>query len=125
MRLLVSLWRPVVILNTIINTMKLWSWKQLVNYQERCSTLVRSKDDVIVTNGGRVLCATALGSTVGEAQRGAYQLVQAIHWKNHYYRKDIGHRAIAREKHKAHKPISGTTQWLPLKLWCLLLGNKR
>ena len=51
----------------------------------------------VVTNGGRVLCATALGSNVTEAQQRAYDLVNQIDWDGVYYRKDIGHRAIARE----------------------------
>jgi len=53
----------------------------------------------ILTNGGRVLCATALGETVSAAQQRAYDLVQAIHWRGAYCRKDIGWRAIARERH--------------------------
>ena len=56
------------------------------------------KDGSIVTNGGRVLCAVALGNSVTEAQRLAYQVVDKISWNNVYYRTDIGHRAIAREK---------------------------
>ncbi len=55
-------------------------------------------DGEIVTSGGRVLCATALGNGVGEAQSKAYALVEQISWKNAYYRHDIGHRAIAREQ---------------------------
>lgn len=55
------------------------------------------KDGNVVTNGGRVLCAVALGNSVTEAQRAAYQLVDKISWNNMYYRTDIGHRAIARE----------------------------
>lgn len=51
----------------------------------------------IVTAGGRVLCATALGTTVAEAQRQAYALVNKIHWSDVYYRRDIGHRAVTRE----------------------------
>jgi phosphoribosylamine--glycine ligase len=50
----------------------------------------------IVTAGGRVLCACALGGTVQDAQRKAYQLANAIHWPGAYYRTDIGHRAINR-----------------------------
>ncbi len=53
-------------------------------------------DGNIVTAGGRVLCACALGDTVAEAQRRAYELVQKISWPDMYYRKDIGHRAIGR-----------------------------
>lgn len=52
----------------------------------------------IITQGGRVLCATALGASVSEAQEKAYQLARKIHWDGIYYRSDIGHRAIAREK---------------------------
>lgn len=52
----------------------------------------------VITQGGRVLCATALGASVSEAQEKAYQLVRKIHWNGIYYRNDIGHRAIAREK---------------------------
>jgi len=55
------------------------------------------KDGNIVTNGGRVLCAVALGNSVTEAQSLAYKVVDKISWSNVYYRTDIGHRAIARE----------------------------
>jgi phosphoribosylamine--glycine ligase len=51
----------------------------------------------VVTNGGRVLCVTALGATVGAAQQRAYELVKKIRWRGAQYRTDIGHRAIARE----------------------------
>ena len=55
------------------------------------------KDGQIVTNGGRVLCAVALGDSVAAAQKQAYQLVDQIHWNGMYCRRDIGYRAIARE----------------------------
>ena len=51
----------------------------------------------VVTSGGRVLCCTALGDTVTEAQKLAYQLVDQVSWNNVYYRTDIAHRAINRE----------------------------
>jgi len=51
----------------------------------------------VVTNGGRVLCATALGLTVGEAKAKAYELTEGIRWNRVYYRTDIGYRAVARE----------------------------
>lgn len=51
-----------------------------------------------ITQGGRVLCVTALGETVSAAQTRAYQAVDRIHWLNSYHRRDIGHRAIAREQ---------------------------
>lgn len=49
-----------------------------------------------VTSGGRVLCVSALGTTVVEAQKKAYDQVKRIHWPDVFYRKDIGHRAITR-----------------------------
>jgi phosphoribosylamine--glycine ligase len=52
----------------------------------------------VVTNGGRVLCATALGEGVSEAQTRAYALAERIRWKGAYYRRDIGYRAVARER---------------------------
>jgi phosphoribosylamine--glycine ligase len=51
----------------------------------------------IVTSGGRVLCVCALGENVAEAQRRAYAAADEISWKDIYYRRDIGHRAIARQ----------------------------
>lgn len=54
--------------------------------------------DQTVTAGGRVLCATALGSSVTEAQRAAYALADVISWPGCTLRKDIAYRAIAREK---------------------------
>jgi phosphoribosylamine---glycine ligase len=50
----------------------------------------------VVTSGGRVLCVTALGSDIAEAQRQAYAAVAAIHWEGEFHRSDIGWRAIAR-----------------------------
>lgn len=54
-----------------------------------------SKDGQVITQGGRVLCATALGSDIFEAQKQAYNLAKMIHWEDMYYRTDIGYRAIA------------------------------
>ncbi|SFU83534.1 phosphoribosylamine--glycine ligase [Halomonas korlensis] len=51
----------------------------------------------VVTAGGRVLCVTALGKTVGEARDLAYRGVARLHWPDALYRRDIAHRAIARE----------------------------
>ncbi|EGR2040547.1 phosphoribosylamine--glycine ligase [Vibrio cholerae] len=59
-----------------------------------------TQGDQVVTNGGRVLCATALGNTVLEAQQRAYQLADKIHWNGMFCRRDIGYRAIAREQAK-------------------------
>ncbi|MGA2342379.1 MAG: phosphoribosylamine--glycine ligase [Steroidobacteraceae bacterium] len=52
----------------------------------------------VLTAGGRVLCAVGLGASVAAAQRQAYELVQAIHWNLVQYRRDIGYRAIERER---------------------------
>lgn len=76
---------------------------------ERAATLARDTGKVfhagtqlsgaeVLTNGGRVLCAVGLGSSVLEAQRTAYSLVDAIHWPGMRYRRDIGHRAVERER---------------------------
>lgn len=51
----------------------------------------------VVTSGGRVLCAVGLGTTVREAQRSAYELVDTISWDSMQCRRDIGYRAVARE----------------------------
>ena len=55
----------------------------------------------VVTNGGRVLCATAIGASVADAQRQAYLLAEQIRWNGMFYRHDIGYRAIARERGEA------------------------
>ncbi|TVO38182.1 phosphoribosylamine--glycine ligase [Vibrio algivorus] len=52
----------------------------------------------VVTAGGRVLCATALGNTVSEAQQRAYELAKQVSWNGMFHRNDIGYRAISREQ---------------------------
>jgi phosphoribosylamine---glycine ligase len=52
----------------------------------------------IVTAGGRVLCVTALGETLRQAQRTAYAAVGGIHFDGMQYRSDIGHRALGARK---------------------------
>jgi phosphoribosylamine--glycine ligase len=59
------------------------------------------KDGKVVTNGGRVLCAVALGETVTGAQKAAYALVDRISWDRMMCRRDIGYRAITREMQRA------------------------
>jgi phosphoribosylamine--glycine ligase len=56
------------------------------------------KDGEIVANGGRVLNVTATGKTVTEAQARAYAGVDAIDWPQGFCRRDIGFRAVEREK---------------------------
>ena len=59
-----------------------------------------NKNGDIVTAGGRVLCATALGNTVTEAQKAAYELVNELSWDEMFCRTDIAYRAITREQNK-------------------------
>ena len=56
-----------------------------------------NKEDKVITNGGRVLCVTALGSNTKEAKEKAYQRVKSIKWEKAYFRRDIGYRALNRE----------------------------
>ena len=55
------------------------------------------KDNAVVTNGGRVLCVTALGDTVRIAQKRAYEMLEPIRFAGMQYRSDIGYRAIGRK----------------------------
>lgn len=57
-----------------------------------------SQGDNVVTAGGRVLCVTALGNTVAEAQKSAYDALSHIKWDDAYFRTDIAYRAVAREQ---------------------------
>jgi phosphoribosylamine--glycine ligase len=52
----------------------------------------------VVTSGGRVLCVCALGDSVSEAQRQAYAACERISWDGAFCRRDIGYRAIHRER---------------------------
>jgi phosphoribosylamine--glycine ligase len=56
----------------------------------------RQQQSEIVTAGGRVLCVVGLGEDVALAQARAYERLDLIGWRNRYFRKDIGHRAIDR-----------------------------
>ena len=56
----------------------------------------QEKDGRILTSGGRVLCVTALGDNVKQAQKQAYDAIVGIHFDGMQYRRDIGHRAIPR-----------------------------
>jgi phosphoribosylamine--glycine ligase len=57
-----------------------------------------ASDGNVVTSGGRVLCVVGLGNSVGEAASESYAAVEKINWDDVYFRRDIGHRAIARER---------------------------
>ena len=58
-------------------------------------------DGDIRSNGGRVLCITALGNSVQSAQKKAYSKLSSIKWDDSFYREDIGYRAIEREKNES------------------------
>ena len=58
----------------------------------------RDDNGTIVTSGGRVLCVVGLGNTVASAAELAYSSAAHIDWKDVYYRRDIGYRAINRER---------------------------
>ena len=58
----------------------------------------RLQGEQVLTHGGRVLCATALGANVTEAQKAAYQLADQVQWDGVFCRRDIGYRAVARER---------------------------
>jgi phosphoribosylamine--glycine ligase len=62
------------------------------------------RDGQVVTSGGRVLCTVGLGASVAEAQQQSYALARAICWDGMQYRRDIGYRAIARERATAAPP---------------------
>ncbi|MBI4694168.1 MAG: phosphoribosylamine--glycine ligase [Gammaproteobacteria bacterium] len=59
------------------------------------------QNGAVATNGGRVLCVVGLGPTVAEAQSRAYARIDQISWTDMYCRRDIGYRAIARERGRA------------------------
>lgn len=56
------------------------------------------KNGELIANGGRVLNITAIADTVAQAQSKAYEIVKQIDWPEGFYRKDIGWRAVEREK---------------------------
>jgi phosphoribosylamine--glycine ligase len=58
----------------------------------------RVEGEHVVTSGGRVLCACALGDSVADAQKRAYAVVAGISWRGEFHRHDIGWRAIERER---------------------------
>jgi phosphoribosylamine---glycine ligase len=58
----------------------------------------RMEDGRIVANGGRVLSVSALGKSISEAAARAYTAVDKIKWADGFCRRDIGYRAMARER---------------------------
>jgi phosphoribosylamine--glycine ligase len=61
----------------------------------------------IVANGGRVLNVTAIGRAIGEAQERAYAAVDEIDWPEGFCRRDIGWRAVERERARADPAVQG------------------
>ncbi|MFD0965375.1 phosphoribosylamine--glycine ligase [Seminibacterium arietis] len=59
---------------------------------------VNEQNGKLFTAGGRVLCVTSLSNSVFEAQQKALKLAEKIQWQGRFYRRDIGYRAVAREK---------------------------
>ncbi|MCR9260158.1 MAG: phosphoribosylamine--glycine ligase [Pseudomonadaceae bacterium] len=55
------------------------------------------EEDQVVTNGGRVLCVVGMGETVANARARAYERIELIGWRDRYFRKDIGYRALERD----------------------------
>jgi len=68
----------------------------------------RCADGAVVTDGGRVLGVTALGTTIERAIAEAYGAVEHIHWPGMHYRRDIGHRALARAAARKDGTDGGT-----------------
>ncbi len=71
---------------------------QLPDDTDDCITFhagTKLQNDRLVTNGGRVLCVTALGETVRAAQKRAYQGVDEVAFDGMQFRRDIGHRALS------------------------------
>ncbi|MDD3312075.1 phosphoribosylamine--glycine ligase [Pseudodesulfovibrio sp.] len=56
----------------------------------------RLEDGRVVSSGGRILCVTALGDTLRDAQKRAYEAVEKIHYENSYYRRDIAEKGLKR-----------------------------
>ena len=54
----------------------------------------RADGKTILTDGGRVLSVTALGNTIGDAKKRAYDALAKIHFEGMYFRKDIGRQAV-------------------------------
>ena len=54
----------------------------------------RQQDETVLTSGGRVLCAVALGEDLSRSQSGAYDLAKKVHWPGSWYRSDIGFKAL-------------------------------
>lgn len=72
------------------------------NYGKIFHAGTKEVDGKLVTNGGRVLCVTAMGPDIAEATKRAYGMLSHVHFKGMFYRHDIAHRALERLD-KAHE----------------------
>ena len=76
----------------------LYSYEVYVKFDTLSLEFVSAKkDNDVVTNGGRILGVTALGSDIKDAIDRAYRAVDKISFEKAYCRRDIGHRALERE----------------------------
>lgn len=73
---------------------------QLPDYGKVFQAGTKEVDGKVVTNGGRVLCVTAMGDDIAEATARAYALTKNINFNGMFYRKDIAHRALERLEKK-------------------------
>ena len=73
---------------------------QLPDYGKVFQAGTKEVDGKVVTNGGRVLCVTAMGGDIAEATARAYALTKNINFNGMFYRKDIAHRALERLEKK-------------------------
>ncbi len=83
---------------------------QLPDEAEDCITFhagTALEDDQLITNGGRVLCVTALGETVRAAQKCAYDAVDEVAFDGMQFRHDIGHRALAHRPENNVRIVDG------------------
>jgi phosphoribosylamine--glycine ligase len=58
----------------------------------------RLEGGALLTNGGRVLCVTALGDSLRMARGRAYEMIERVRFEGMQYRKDIGHRALKKSR---------------------------
>lgn len=73
--------------------------EKLPSYGKIFQAGTKEKDGRIITNGGRVLCVTAMGEDIAEATSRAYGIISHVNFNGMFYRHDIAHRALERLKH--------------------------
>ena len=78
----------------------------------------KREGDRLLADGGRVLNVTAMAPTVAEAQARAYDAIAKIDWPGGFYRRDIGWRAVEREKTQrcGIDPKSASDEFAPRSL---------